>query len=180
MPAIEEAVRGLSDRGVDVMSPADPRVVDQAGDFLFVASDRHRSIRLVQDRHLSAIAVSDFLWLVCPDGYVGSSAAMEIGAAAILRTPVFAETAPLDSTLSRYVVITSMGGAMRVAEEHHTEPSQRPLLLDPDAVLGEVANTLDELRALLRGQTRVAADELWGRVASRSGEAARLLAVRHR
>jgi len=71
LTAIYTAVGELREAGVDVLSPADPRVVDHIGEFLFVASDRLRSIHLVQDRHLECIANSSFLWLVAPDGYVG-------------------------------------------------------------------------------------------------------------
>ena len=68
MAAIEDAVYALTDSGVQVLSPADPRVVDQFGDFLYVASDRVRAIKLVQSRHLAAIEASDFVWLVAPEG----------------------------------------------------------------------------------------------------------------
>jgi len=37
--------------------PSDPRVVEAIGPLLFVASDPHRSVRLVQDRHLAAIGL---------------------------------------------------------------------------------------------------------------------------
>jgi hypothetical protein len=82
--AITAAVQELFDLGVKVLSPADPRivdslVVDSLGEFLFVASDRVRSVKLVQDRHIQGISASDFLWLVAPDGYVGQSASMELG-----------------------------------------------------------------------------------------------------
>ena len=69
MDAIERDVGELRDAGVIVLSPSDPRVVDERNGFLFVASDRVRSVRLVQDRHLASIRESDMLWLVCPDGY---------------------------------------------------------------------------------------------------------------
>src|SRR2546423_471511 len=81
MQAIYQAVGTLREVGVDVLSPSDPRVVDHIGEFLFVASDKLRSIKLVQDRHLHAIRASDLLWVVCPDGYTGPSVSMEIGAA---------------------------------------------------------------------------------------------------
>ncbi len=103
MSAIYEAVTEFIELGVDVLSPADPRVVDQLGDFVFVASDRVRSIKLVEDRHLEAIRVSDFLWLECPDGYVGQSASMELGYAVAVGTPVYSATPPSDGTLVRYV-----------------------------------------------------------------------------
>jgi hypothetical protein len=55
MSAVQDAVYRLTDAGALVLSPADPRVVDEFGEFLFVASDRVRAIRLVQSRHLAAI-----------------------------------------------------------------------------------------------------------------------------
>src|SRR5436305_1073674 len=87
MPAIEAAVGELWAKGVEVLSPANPQVVDFRGEFLFVASDRLRSIKLVQDRHLEAIGQSDFVWLVCPDGYTGPSACLEIGYARCAGVP---------------------------------------------------------------------------------------------
>src|SRR6266853_1940077 len=103
MAAIYEAVTQLVESGVEVLSPADPRVVDQIGDFVFVASDRVRSIKLVEDRHLEAIRASDLLWLVAPDGYVGQSASMELGYALASGTPIFGEVLPTDTTLQKYV-----------------------------------------------------------------------------
>jgi hypothetical protein len=103
MSAVQDAVYELTDRGVLVLSPADPRVVDQFGDFVFVASDRMRSIGLVEDRHLAAIAASDFVWLVSPEGYIGPSAAMEIGYATAQGVPVLSNEVPNDLGFRRYV-----------------------------------------------------------------------------
>src|SRR6266481_5836123 len=105
MEAISTAVRELASHSVHVLSPADPRVVAHQGEFLFVASDRVRSVRLVQDRHLESIRSASFLWLVCPDGYVGQSASMEVGFAAAAGVPIFSNHAPTDLTLREYVVI---------------------------------------------------------------------------
>jgi hypothetical protein len=77
MEAITSAVHELAALNVRVLSPADPRIVAQQGEFLFVASDPVRSVKLVQDRHLESIRAANFLWLVCPDGYVGQSASQE-------------------------------------------------------------------------------------------------------
>src|SRR6266478_4448073 len=89
MEAITKAVHELASLSVHVLSPADPRIVAFQGEFLFVASDPIRSVRLVQDRHLDCIRASSFLWLVCPDGYIGLSGAMEISAARENNVPVF-------------------------------------------------------------------------------------------
>src|SRR5579859_7212495 len=103
MDAITAVVQELASLSVRVLSPADPRVVAQQGEFLFVASDRVRSVRLVQDRHLESIRAADFLWLICPDGYVGQSASMEIGYAAAAGVPILATHVPSDLTMREYV-----------------------------------------------------------------------------
>src|SRR5580698_769339 len=90
MDAISSAVHEMAALNVHVLSPADPRIVAFQGEFLFVASHPIRSVRLVQDRHLEAIRAANFLWLVCPDGYVGQSASMEVGFAAAAGVPIFA------------------------------------------------------------------------------------------
>ena len=105
MREVQEAVYALTDMGVEVLSPRDPRVVGQIGEFLFVASDRLWSIRRVQERHLAAIAASDFLWLVAPDGYVGTSAAYELGYARAKGVEVFCKNAPADTTLQEFVSV---------------------------------------------------------------------------
>src|SRR5258708_29261487 len=102
MEAITAAVHELAALSVRVLSPADPRIVAAQGEFLFVASDPVRSVRLVQDRHLETIRAANFLWLVCPDGYIGQSASMEIGYAVREGIPVFSTTAPADLTLRQY------------------------------------------------------------------------------
>ena len=101
MSAIYTAVHELRAAGVDVLSPSDPRVVDFFGEFLFVASDRLRSVKLVQNRHFEAIRSSDFLWVVSPDGYTGPSTSAEIGAAHVLGVPVFSPSRPTPTRLGR-------------------------------------------------------------------------------
>lgn len=132
---VQDAVTELSDLGATVLSPADPRIVDQFGDFVFIASDWVRRIRTVQARHLAAIAASDFLWLVSPDGYVGSSASMEIGFAAAKEIPVFCQDVPQDLTLRQWVkVVPGPRGAI-VALQRLTDTASRAphdtVLLDP-------------------------------------------------
>lgn len=149
MEAVAEAVRELQHHGVRVLSPEDPRIVDREGDFLYVASDRVRSIRLVQDRHLSSIRSSSFLWLVCPDGYVGPSAAMELGCASAAEVPIYASRAPDDLTMRRYVrTVSGIAEAVRIAEAERRSRPQPNLLIDPLATLEDAHRKLDELRRL--------------------------------
>jgi hypothetical protein len=153
MSQIADAVSHLGALGVEVLSPADPRIVDADGEFLFVASDRLRSRRLVEDRHLEAIRHSDFLWVVCPDGYTGASTSGEILAAAVLGKPVFSTESALDITIGDYVErVGSMADAIaRVASKNSTIRGVDHVLLHPEA-LDETASRIDDLRLRLSAQ----------------------------
>lgn len=153
MEAITSAVHELAALSVRVLSPADPRVVAAQGEFLFVASDRVRSVRLVQDRHLESIRAANFLWLICPDGYVGQSASMEVGAAVLAGVPIFATHAPSDLTLREYVaVVPTLSEALRRVEASSTPRPTAGLLIDPHASVEEVHYILERIEtALTRG-----------------------------
>lgn len=150
MEAISSAVRELAEHSVRVLSPADPSIVAHQGEFLFVASDRVRSVRLVQDRHLDCIRAADFLWLICPDGYVGQSASMEIGYAAGAGIPIFATRAPLDLTLREYVtVVSSLAEALRIVAASGRPRQQGSVLIDPNASVAEAHAILEQIEAAL-------------------------------
>ena len=163
MGEIEEAVYALTDAGVRILSPADPRVVDQFGDFLFVASDKVRAIRLVQSRHLAAIAASDFVWLVAPDGYIGQSGAMEVGYAAAVGTPVFCSEVPADLTLRQYMTTmpTPQAAALEIARRAERESSvarSGNVLLDPVETMQGAHDDLEAIALELSRPRRGAAD----------------------
>lgn len=150
MAAISDVVSDLSARGHNVLSPADPRIVDAFGDFLFVASDIQRSIRLVQSRHLQAIVMSDFLWLECPDGYVGTSASMEVGFAVAIGKDIYSTTPPSDLTLRQFVTcVPSLDEALRRAIEPRPRVASLTLLLDPVAAADDAHTELDQLASQL-------------------------------
>jgi hypothetical protein len=153
MGAITVAVHELAALSIRVLSPADPRVVAAQGEFLFVASDRVRSVRLVQDRHLESIRAADFLWLICPDGYVGQSASMEVGFAAAARVPIFATRPPSDLTLREYVtVVRTLSEAVRRAGASPRPRRPEGLLIDPHPSIAEAHDILERIEAALTGQ----------------------------
>jgi hypothetical protein len=154
MPAIYGAVCELRALGVDVLSPSDPRIVDHLGEFLFVASDRLRSIKLVEDRHLEAIRASDFLWVVCPDGYTGPSTSGEILAASVLNVPVYASSPALDITIGQYVrrVPDLRTAVEQCARAKASVKSQAHVLLDPKWAIGESIDALERLQPTLTGE----------------------------
>ncbi len=131
MTEVAQAVDQFQTLGCAVLSPADPRVVDAFGEFLFVASDRLRNIRMVQQRHLAAIQASDLLWIVAPHGYVGSSTAMEIGFAAAVGTPVFSADVPSDLTLRQWVEVVASPAEALARSSRPTAAAGVGALLDP-------------------------------------------------
>jgi hypothetical protein len=150
MGAITSAVHGLAALSVRVLSPADPRIVAEQGEFLFVASDPVRSVRLVQDRHLESIRAADFLWLVCPDGYVGQSASMEVGYAAAVGVPILGTQAPTDLTLRQYVkVVPSLAAAVRMIGASPRQRRPEGILIDPRASVEKAHHVLDRIGVVL-------------------------------
>jgi hypothetical protein len=146
MEAITAAVHELAALGVRVLSPADPRIVGFQGEFLFVASDPIRSVRLVQDRHLESIRASAFLWLVCPDGYVGQSASMEIGYAVREGVPIFATAPPTDLTLRQYVkIVPSLAEAAKILAVSPVRKGIPGILIDPRATVEKVHVILERI-----------------------------------
>ena len=150
MEAITKAVNELAALSVRVLSPADPRIVAFQGEFLFVASDPVRSVKLVQDRHLDSIRAANFLWLVCPDGYVGQSASLEIGYALREGVPIFATHAPTDLTLRQYVkVVPSLAEAVKMSSVGPQRRRVQGLLIDPHASVEKAHHILDRIAATL-------------------------------
>ncbi len=150
MGAITAAVHELAALSVRVLSPADPRIVAEQGEFLFVASDPVRSVRLVQDRHLECIRVANFLWLVCPDGYVGQSASMEVGYAAAVGVPILATHAPSDLTLRQYVkTVPSLTAAVKMIAASPQRRRPEGILIDPRASVEKAHYILEKIGAAL-------------------------------
>ena len=89
---------------------------DNNAAFVRDAAEQGISPQAIEDWHLSAIRQADFVMLHAPDGYVGLSAAMEIGFATAQDCPVFSRTAPQDIALRGLVkVVPSVYDALRAA-----------------------------------------------------------------
>jgi hypothetical protein len=149
---IQRAVTELKAHGVRVLSPEQPTIVEEVRGFVFVASDRHRSVKLVQDRHLASIANSDFLWLENPDGHVGQSAALELGFAIASGIPVYSNSLPDDLTMRQYVTeVPNLASAVLIASRCATNNDIKPmsLLVDPVTAARSAAISVEKLRVLL-------------------------------
>ena len=153
--AVQAAVAELTACGALVLSPADPRIVDSLGGFVFVASDIRRTVKGVQNRHLAAIARSAFLWFVCPDGYIGPSGALEIGFAAAHGVPVYSVDPPSDITLMEYVDLVATPAQACALARAAAPAADGPgvVLLDPDTTIATIHDELDVLDRQLHDPT---------------------------
>lgn len=93
----------LKEAGCAVLSPIAPDFVAEVDGFVYGYEDRGRSSAEIEQRHLRAMKSADLVWLHCPGGYVGTSAAMELGFARAMGIRVFSAERPDDVTLSDLV-----------------------------------------------------------------------------
>lgn len=101
----------LQRAGCMVLSPADLDFVGEVDGFAYRADELGRATVDVERHHLEAMRAADLVWLHCPDGYVGSSAAMELGFARALGVRVFARQRPRDVTLADLIVVCNSPAA---------------------------------------------------------------------
>ena len=100
--------------GCQVLSPQRMQFDDEA--FVRDTAEQGISSRAIEAYHLLAICKADFVMIHAPDGYVGLSAAMEIGFATAQKCPVFSRTAPQDIALRGLVkVVPSVYDALQAA-----------------------------------------------------------------
>ena len=99
--------------GCQVLSPRRMQFDDDAA-FVRDAAEQGISPQAIEACHLSAIRQADFVMLYAPGGYVGLSAAMEIGFATAQDCPVFSRTAPQDIAVQGLVrVVPSVYDALQ-------------------------------------------------------------------
>lgn len=147
---VAQAVWALRDAGAEVLSPRQPRVVDAFGPFVYVESDRSRTIKTVEDAHLEAITRSNMLWLVAPDGHLGDSAALEVGWAMHAGVPVMSGEVLADLTYRQYVqVVRDEASALERLRCPGPGTLTASLLLEPETAVADAQATLEVVRGRL-------------------------------
>lgn len=89
-----QARRSLAEAGARVLSPLDLDFVDERDGFLFAAHEVDEQPGDIEERHLGAMRIADFVWLHAPDGYIGTSAAVELGFAYAQGLTVYSTEPP--------------------------------------------------------------------------------------
>ena len=108
-----------------VLSPVSLDWVDPGAAFVRLPQEVSESAGEVEMRHLAGIRNADFVWLFCPDGYVGSSAAMEIGFAHAAGIPILTDSLPSDELLR--TMVTFVPDGPEAALHHLDRDPGRPL-----------------------------------------------------
>lgn len=94
-----------------VLSPVDIEFIDSESGFVKL------SVNTIEENHLTAIQNSEFVWLFAPEGYIGTSAAFEIGFAHSLGIPIYTDTPPNDEMLK--TMITAITNIEDIPEVVH-------------------------------------------------------------
>ena len=86
-----------------LLSPLSINFTSDEDGFVKTDVEAKQSIQDIERKHLDAIKNSDFVVLHAPSGYVGLSAAAEIGYAYALGIPILADEKPTDKTIETFV-----------------------------------------------------------------------------
>jgi NTP pyrophosphatase (non-canonical NTP hydrolase) len=149
----------LQAAGCTVVSPVDLDFVDEVDGFVIREEEQGRSTREIENLHLRAMERADLVWLHCPEGYVGNSAAMELGFAQGIGIRVFAKGRPTDVALAdRVELCDSPAAAVSLVEAGPGDaPGHGLLSLQSyyariSARRGWDTETVDDTLGLLKGE----------------------------
>jgi NTP pyrophosphatase (non-canonical NTP hydrolase) len=119
---LKRAYEEFKDLGCTILSPTNVSVVSEVNGFVYMKGEETEAPDKIEGRHLAAIQKANFVWLHAPDGYVGPTAALEVGFANAVGVPVFAQQAPKDKVLQSFVRLVDSPSAMVRMWPQHPEP----------------------------------------------------------
>lgn len=100
---LERDYRELALNQCQILSPRTLTFKDSLQPFVRHKVEESDSVATIQKHHLQAIALSDFLWIHAPDGYIGISTAMEIGYAYAQGIPIFVANDVQDEMMNNFL-----------------------------------------------------------------------------
>ena len=101
--ALRKLFKELETNGCRILAPLSIDFINTNDEFIRAGSDVDYSVEELERAHLRAIKEADLVWLHAPDGYVGLSAAFELGVAYQLGKPLFSHQKPQDPWLGQIV-----------------------------------------------------------------------------
>ena len=115
------AYEALVDAGCRVLSPDNVNPVRDHDGFVYMDGETRHTPEALESKHLDAIQRARFVWLHAPDGYVGPSAALEVGYAAACGVPVISDVARLPGLVIAAPNISAAVAWYRAV--HHVVPT---------------------------------------------------------
>lgn len=100
---IKETTAVFQKHGVEVIAPKISTIKNPNDGFVLLESDVTNDMKVIERAHLDAIKAADFLYIYNPKGYIGLSAAMELGWAVANNKPIFSLEKPTDPILGKFV-----------------------------------------------------------------------------
>jgi NTP pyrophosphatase (non-canonical NTP hydrolase) len=126
--ALKATYEELLDLGCSVLSPSSVNAVSEIDGFVYMKGEETQAPGQIESRHLDAIQRAQFIWLHAPEGYVGPTAALEVGFAHAIGVPVYASHPVDDRVISSFVdVVTAPSSAIALLETNAV-PAPQPAL----------------------------------------------------
>ena len=120
--ALKQAYEEFQDLGCVILSPSNVSIVREEHGFVYMRGEETQTPENIEERHLEAIQKANFIWLHAPDGYVGPTAALEIGFANAVGVPVYGREIPSDKILASFVRLAASPAVVVQQAPHHSEP----------------------------------------------------------
>jgi NTP pyrophosphatase (non-canonical NTP hydrolase) len=104
---LQRAFQELKDLGFNILSPSNVDIVNEKNGFVYMRGEQSQTAESLELRHLDAIERARLVWLHAPNGYVGPTAALELGFARASGIPIFAKSQPVDEAFRSFITIVN-------------------------------------------------------------------------
>ena len=125
---LKRSYEELRDLNCEILSPSNVVAVNEIDGFVFMQGEESQAPDTVEAHRLDAIQKSQFMWLHAPSGYVGTSAALEIGFAHATGVPVYSRELVSDAVLRRFVEVVPSPSAVIERLANGDLPIPKPAL----------------------------------------------------
>ena len=119
--SLKRTYEEFRDLGCTILSPSNVTIVSEQDGFVYMHGEERETPENIEARHLAAIQKANFVWLHTPEGYVGPTAALEVGFANAIGVPVYAKESPKDKILQSFVRVVSSPIELVSTKESHPE-----------------------------------------------------------